>query len=204
MTALHATTDLGRLLKTLGLDAEDASSPIDLARSIAALTDAKWKQLVAARHDHPADIAAPSSLPAPIVQLFSLGGQMWAAVETARDGYRSARGKVAAELRELHLSTIAFALTPPSEHRAGKRSHMSPSVPADEAAVRADREALAAACRRLRGERQLTQDQLAERAQVSHVTINALEKGATRPHAKTLAKIAAALGVPSLTLMRAG
>lgn len=200
MTALHTTIASDRTIKSLGLDTDAASTPLGLARAVASLTDARWKHLTAAR----ATLASQHASPPPLAQLLSLSDQMWAVVDSARTGYRRARGEVADELRELHVSTIAFAATPPAEHRAGRLLIKRPGAAEDEAIVRADREALAATCRRLRGERGLTQDQLAERAQVSHVTINALEKGANRPHARTLAKIAAALGVPSLTLMRAG
>ena len=191
--------DLGPLLNVLGCDAAVAGSPEALALCLAQAGDDRWEHLAAARSEVAEGHAAVGEIPLPLAQLMGLGEQMWHALETAREGYRRAEiggGEVADELRALHLNTIQFILTPATSHTVGKRSRRAAAADAaDEAAVHADREHLGAACRRLRGERQLTQEQLAERAQVSPATINAMEKGQTRPHARTLAKIAAALGV---------
>jgi transcriptional regulator with XRE-family HTH domain len=62
--------------------------------------------------------------------------------------------------------------------------------------------AFAERLRRLRQERFLTQAELAERAGLTKLTISRLEAGRAAPHARTVRKLAAALGVEPGDLAR--
>jgi transcriptional regulator with XRE-family HTH domain len=59
---------------------------------------------------------------------------------------------------------------------------------------------LAEQLRRLRTERRLTQQRLADRAGISKEAIHVYERGRKRPRASTLALLARALGVPPAEL----
>jgi transcriptional regulator with XRE-family HTH domain len=54
--------------------------------------------------------------------------------------------------------------------------------------------------RRLRGELLLTQEELADAAGVTVETVNRIENGHHQPRARTMARLARALGVPASTL----
>ena len=56
--------------------------------------------------------------------------------------------------------------------------------------------------RDLRKKRKLNQGELAEEAGVSLMTISRIERGEQNPHIKTLARIAGALGVSILDVLR--
>ena len=56
--------------------------------------------------------------------------------------------------------------------------------------------------RRLRKEQRLNQSELAEKANVAMMTISRIERGEHDPHIRTLVRIAGALGVSVIHLMR--
>jgi transcriptional regulator with XRE-family HTH domain len=56
--------------------------------------------------------------------------------------------------------------------------------------------------REIRRGQKMTQGELAEKANVSLLTVSRLERGERDPHLGTLARIARGLGVPPLELLR--
>lgn len=56
--------------------------------------------------------------------------------------------------------------------------------------------------REIRKSRGMTQGELAEKADVTLITISRIERGERDPHVKTLARIAKGLGVPPFELLR--
>jgi transcriptional regulator with XRE-family HTH domain len=62
----------------------------------------------------------------------------------------------------------------------------------------------AASLRRLRGLRDMSQRELARRANISPDTVSQLERGAAQPTLDTLLRLQTALGLPSLELLLAG
>jgi transcriptional regulator with XRE-family HTH domain len=56
--------------------------------------------------------------------------------------------------------------------------------------------------REIRKKRKLSQTELAEKADVSFITISRIERGERDPHVRTLARIAKGLGVPAFELLR--
>ena len=56
--------------------------------------------------------------------------------------------------------------------------------------------------RELRKQQKLSQTELAEKADVALMTISRIERGEHDPHIRTLSRIAKALGVSTISLMR--